>query len=268
MDNSRDKASQTKNKLPKPQSLRSLKQRLMTINASDKRIDNAPCTHGIDLFSFGGVHKDFVNKFEVEFNKASGAKHQGGIISCILSARNATSKKYAEVWTDVTKMKRVISYMLYHGTQYVLDDNINYARDVAAVAKYFEQCIAVELNKTQAIIDWTAIDELYEANQHTLIEFIRKGIPCSCLDEKYKEVKNIPKMGRCYNVECTLRRVDHSKMMCCSRCRQITYCSRECQQASWQKHKKFCNNNLAIKAEFDSKHSPPESQRQLICGEA
>ena len=222
----------------------------------DFQTDIATCTHGFDVLSIVGIRKDFVSAFEIAFNNAAdddGAA--GGIWSSIVEAKNATSEDYAEVWKDVSMMKWVISYMLYHGTRCVLDDNVDFARDLAAVTRYFEQCIAVELNKTKAIIDWTAIDELYEADEHTLVKFFRKGIRCSCLDEKYKEVKCIPKMGRCYNVECTLPdgRVERSKMMCCSRCRQMTYCSRECQQASWANHKKFCNNYLAIKAEFDAK---------------
>ena len=222
----------------------------------DFQTDIATCTHGFDVLSIVGIRKDFISAFEIAFNNAAdddGAA--GGIWSSIVEAKNATSEDYAEVWKDVSMMKWVISYMLYHGTRCVLDDNVDFARDLAAVTRYFEQCIAVELNKTKAIIDWTAIDELYEADEHTLVKFFRKGIRCSCLDEKYKEVKCIPKMGRCYNVECTLPdgRVERSKMMCCSRCRQMTYCSRECQQASWANHKKFCNNYLAIKAEFDAK---------------
>jgi len=35
-------------------------------------------------------------------------------------------------------------------------------------------------------------------------------------------------------------KVDTQKMMCCSRCKTVSYCSKECQTKAWPAHKKLC----------------------------
>jgi hypothetical protein len=54
----------------------------------------------------------------------------------------------------------------------------------------------------------------------------------------------------------TLRRGCHyccdapGKLSRCSRCRIVQYCSRDCQDADWPRHKLFCNDNRAAAAEY------------------
>ncbi len=129
------------------------------------------------------------------------------------------------------------------------------ARDYACFARYFEHHIAVELKKTQALINWPKIGELDKADDHTLVKFFRQRIPCSCLDEKYQEVKSIPKMSFCYNPQCNIpdRRVERGQTMYCSRCRCAVYCSRECHKADWPRHQEWCDMDVAIIAEFEAK---------------
>ena len=81
---------------------------------------------------------------------------------------------------------------------------------------------------------WAKVVELLSADDHTVVQFFRKRIPCSCLDEKYKEVKSVKKMGLCRNPNCSLPdhgRVERSKMFSCARCGNVNYCSVECQRA-------------------------------------
>ena len=62
---------------------------------------------------------------------------------------------------------------------------------------------------------------------------------------EYEKVKDMPKMGICSNFDCKLpkRRVERSKLHCCSKCRQRDYCSRACQKADWSNHKKKCGKS-------------------------
>jgi hypothetical protein len=78
------------------------------------------------------------------------------------------------------------------------------------------------------------------------VKYLRKNIPCNCLDEKYKEVKSITKMGVCRNPQCQVPdgRVERSKMLYCTRCCVVNYCCRECQEAAWPVHKEFCDENV------------------------
>ena len=101
--------------------------------------------------------------------------------------------------------------------------------------------IAVHGN-IQNDIYWTKVFELSSADEHTLVKFFRRRIPCSCLNEKYKEVKHVTKLGICYNPACLLpdRKTERCKLSQCTRCRQANYCSVECQRADWKSHKKTC----------------------------
>ena len=67
-----------------------------------------------------------------------------------------------------------------------------------------------------------------------------------------EEVKNITKMDICNNIHCNLpnRTTERSNTMYCSRCRCVAYCSRECQNADWSMHKRCCDTNSAIMAEW------------------
>ncbi len=153
-------------------------------------------------------------------------------------------------------MEKVVLYLLCIGTTHFLDGNTHYGVCGAAYfAIYLEQFIAGVFHKKQATIVWTKIIETLEADEHTLVRFLQKRVPCSCLDEKYKEVKSITKMGICGNPECSLpeRKAARSKMLYCTRCCAVNYCTQECQVADWQRHRKFCNSLVARKAEFDTK---------------
>ena len=147
-----------------------------------------------------------------------------------------------------------MSYLLCDGVQFYLEGSYDLARDTATMIRILEQYIAIELHRTQALYNWPKVEDTYYADLHTLVKFYRHRIPCSCLDEKYEEVKDIPKMGFCYNPECSIpnRELERSKTKCCSRCRDVTYCSRECQVADWSRHKPICDENADRIAKFEA----------------
>ena len=103
--------------------------------------------------------------------------------------------------------------------------------------------------------------ELCSCDLHTLVSFLRKRIPCKCMDEKYEEVKTLIKMGLCSNPDCSLpdRKAERNKILYCARCDQVGYCSRACQKAHWKEHKEDCRKIADLKAEFDSKQPPQQS---------
>ena len=210
------------------------------------------CTHGF-IFSLPSI--EFASAFEKSFNEAIESGDRRSFSDGLVEAKVASMDKYADVWEDSTKLKAAISYLLYIGTDAILGKN-DLAKLFAAFARYFEQYIAVKLKQDQALFNFTKIEDVYYSDDHTLVKFFRHRIPCSCLDEKYQEVEHIKKLGYCYNYpQCNYfpkGDVERSNTMYCSRCRNATYCSRECQEADWSRHKPVCDNNAAVIAKFES----------------
>ena len=155
-------------------------------------------------------------------------------------------------------MELVHSSHIAVGTQSILDGFTSDARFDATFANYFEQHTAKSLKKTQASIDNHKLSELNDADPHTLVSYFRNRIPCHCLDAKYEQVKYTTKMGECSNLgkeKCHLRynKVERSAMMSCGRCRMTHYCSTQCHKAHWKEHRKYCDEYVKEKAEFDQK---------------
>ncbi len=217
-------------------------------------IQPVPCHHGIHLL-YEGVPYQFARAFTKSFYEATRAGRPFGL--CLVDAKNATMAmdEFADVWNDSAKMKMVIAELLAFGTRGLLEGRYNHARAIATFARYLEQYIAVELEQTQAFICWPKVEETYDADEHTLVEFLRRRISCSCLDEKYEEVKSISKIGICYNPDCKHpnRMTERSNTMYCSRCRCAVYCSRECQIADLSRHKIDCDQAVMATAEFEAK---------------
>eukprot|EP00984_Skeletonema_dohrnii_P007572 scaffold2763_cov88-Skeletonema_dohrnii-CCMP3373.AAC.8 len=214
------------------------------------------CGHGLDLSSKADTNcTKFISAFEDAF-QCKADKDGDSLLVCLIAAEDATKDEFAQVWNDSAKMEIVISYFLYVGAQDILEGKYGSARIFAAFARYMEQWAAVVLKQTQALINFSKVNEIFHPSDvHTLVKFFRKRIPCSCLENKYDEVKSITKLGVCYNSECSIPRgkVERSKTMYCSRCRCATYCSHGCQKAHWAQHKPICDENAAIKAKFDAK---------------
>lgn len=196
------------------------------------------CHHGLE--SLEGRWEEFLEAFIDGYS----ACHNAGdhvICSCLNAGFHATEEKFASARNDVTKLKYAVSRCVTLGTQLVLEEgNKEHARQLASFACYFEEQIALIVHDKPMTIQ--VIGELQWADMNTLVNYFRKRIPCKCLDNKWKEVKSITKMGICGNSECSLpdRQVERKKMFCCTGCNMAYYCSAECQKANWPKHKELC----------------------------
>ena len=213
------------------------------------------CRHGFELES---REVKLCMEFSTAFDNAYYEElHSGStdMESCCDAGMAAAEEKIPDIWDSATKLKKIVSYYVARAVQYLLNGHDRHACVIASNAKYFEQRIAVYIEKTQPLIEWPQILELQFTDQRTLVKFLRKRIPCKCLDKKYNEVKSMTKMGMCSNLECThsYRMVAKSEMFCCTGCRQVFYCSPECQRAHWKcDHKEECKFMAREKAEFES----------------
>ena len=223
-------------------------------------LNQLKCRHGVEPLSSS---TDICIRFAFAFGESFDIRcdinaTDGGYLSlsqCLIEAQKDTSDELANVWIDSAKLTLTTSFFLCDGTQAVLEGNYKHARDCATIVRFLEQHIAVALKQTQALVNWPKIRECFRADLHTLVQFFGRRIPCSCLDEKYQEMKHITKVGHCYNLQCSIpdEEVERCKTKYCSRCRNAAYCSRECQEAHWPRHKADCDRFAAIIAEFNDK---------------
>lgn len=140
--------------------------------------------------------------------------------------------------TDLSKLKLVVSFLLCNATDHVLEGDIGSARHFAQFVPYFEAFVSAK--ETGEIVEqsWAAILDLCNCDdEHTLVKYLRKRIPCTCLDEKYEEVKSKSRMGVCFTCKSA---VERSKVLTCSQCGTVNYCGRKCQKAHWHGHKEMC----------------------------
>ena len=192
---------------------------------------------------------EFINAFMTAFLS------QDDLVGSFTTAYNATIDKYADVYYSM--LNTVTSMLLACGTQLIIDDDNHAAALFACLASYFEEWIALCYRETKGVPSLTKAFELSGADDNTLVSYCRKRISCSCLDEKYKEVKSVKKMGLCYNSSCSKpnRRVERCKMFSCTRCGGANYCSDACQKTHWKEHKPICDEDVKLKTAFDSKQS-------------
>lgn len=135
----------------------------------------------------------------------------------------------------------VISHFISEGTRCLLRGDIQAARGNAFFAGCFDQIR--DLMTRGKMFNAPKLTKMYHADEHTLCSFFRNRIPCSCLCQMYKEVKSVTKTDMCWNEDCSKPdrfKVDRSAMRCCRRCRQACYCSSECQEMDWTRHKSSC----------------------------
>lgn len=202
------------------------------------------CDHGLVPLPRGHVCALFVQSFLREF--IPGSKTVEAFENELENALIATKKRGEVVMSNPDMLKWVVSHFLAEGTNMLLGGKLDHAHHSAAYACMFEQWRAV---KCGALNDYFRshhgkIEELSSGtcDEHTVVSFFKKRIPCKCLDKRYTEVKSIVKMGLCNNQGCTLsdRKAERSKLMHCEQCRLVYYCSIECQKAAWPSHREFC----------------------------
>eukprot|EP00984_Skeletonema_dohrnii_P007849 scaffold2899_cov85-Skeletonema_dohrnii-CCMP3373.AAC.5 len=142
------------------QSLAAQTQQLQVGNAWPH--DTTKCSHmfhGFDPLSVEDICFHYAKAFSDAYYYEASIDGGADILGCLIAAKNATKDRFAEVSNNSAKMEIVISYYLSNGTQHILEGNYDAARALAIFARYLEQCTAVGLKQTQALVNFPKIDE-------------------------------------------------------------------------------------------------------------
>ena len=207
-------------------------------NSSNGDAKKKKCLHGFKLND--AICQRFVKDF-VESLMPS-IEREEHLADAFKIGSEATAEKFStSVLINTSRLEKIVASFLYKGTQRYLDGDMTNACLNASIACYFQQNISVLLGNTH-YIDTQLIYELHSADPHTLVSYLKRRIPCTCLDTRYKEVKSLPKMGWCCNDKCSLpgRHIERSKMFYCTGCHEACYCSPSCQKGDWSFHKQYC----------------------------
>lgn len=160
------------------------------------------CTHGYNPSSLFQARfcEDFLKTFTESYHVAStrGNSQSDRLKSAIGAWKAAvtTSIRSTSSSKNVSNTERVNPYSLAEGTKFILDGKSDAARLCALVA------LVTKSAEADGWPDHQKMFELLDGDEHSLVQFFRKQIPCSCLDEKYNQVKSITKMGICFNNSC------------------------------------------------------------------
>ena len=235
------------------------------------------CLHGV-IDPDESLDKEFIdafiNAYEGSSSQLVGARMVDGI--------NATTEKFAKVENSSNSMESIVLYFVRTGANAILDGDYETARRYAVFASYFERCIVVEdatrvanrksdkrrdeeLHnlKAQLSRSWAKVGEVF-SDQQSLVSYYKNRVPCSCLDNKYKEVKyGKKKDGICFNPMCRIPcyLVQHSATALCSQCQQTIYCSKECQVVHWPLHSKICYEVAVLRTTFIPISSTQDDQK-------
>ena len=242
------------------------------IPTAEHRDEIETCNHGYVSVEDGHICRKLIDAC---LRAADDARKRGE--NELVAATKTTMQDYPEVLQDPDKLNLVTQHFVWIGMNCILNGRNDDARWCASFAKYFEFVrleVSHYLGDTEGHAQGASkITELQSADERTLVKFFRSRIPCSCLDEKYKQVKPIIKIGLCRSDQCSLpgKKVARNAMIYCTRCSLVNYCCRECQVDDWKRHKKDCDEynkykarGEEIRAELGCKSEPCSLDRDEV----
>lgn len=154
---------------------------------TERSCDAKKCAHGCPALPDGNVIHEFLNAFTVGYNSATDDGEER-----FVAAIQATRETYPEIWNDWILLGLAVSVLVTNGIESILDENGNLedARGNVAFACFFEQWIDFLQHEATAIANKKTIAGLLNADEYTVVSFLKKHISCTCLNEKHTQVKS------------------------------------------------------------------------------
>ena len=207
-----------------------------------------PCFHGCNDNKFDESHdcQKFMDDMVDVFCECK-------TMGTIHYATSVAAQKYPEILNDPAKLKWIASIFVSNGVDSLLSSSPDGLYICCTYyAEWIHQHVACALNKSAPIMYNARLDELLVAGVRRNISYLKKRIPCSCLDALYEKMKHLPKMGLCGGLNCSHpdNKVEIDKMWSCEACRRGHYCSKESQADHWPSHKEECK----VWSEWEAAH--------------
>eukprot|EP00985_Skeletonema_marinoi_P035422 scaffold46498_cov219-Skeletonema_marinoi.AAC.1 len=155
------------------------------------KFKQSSCTHGWNHAEYPDRHDCYNFKWSVldVFRRTKS-------ISDIFDAaeKAALQHKYPEIWKDPAKLEWIASAFVSIGVEAIIRecDKYLYAYSVA-YSEWIHQHVACELHKSVPAVYSARLNELIYADKRRIISYLKKRIPCSCLNSSYNVVKHLPK---------------------------------------------------------------------------
>ena len=207
--------------------------RLRNRNIVSSFSKSLPCTHGWNPSEYPHGHDG--HKF-IEAVAEMITNRQVSFFEIILFSSENDVVKNCLVSVDW-----IVSALIAIGSELVLQgaiDTDEYVVKAIAFSEALRQSQMTFLHRTQPAVYHARIEDLRYADIRRRISYMKKRIPCSCVDAEYKEVKSLPKTGLCSGCG---GNYELSSLKSCGSCRKAHYCSKACQKADWKRHKEECN---------------------------
>ena len=202
------------------------------------RWNGGECRHGCPKppLPTGHIASKFVNAFLDKNNKNA------------CEGLTFAYKKAPGALNHEANRKLLIDYFVANGIEMLIDSDSyptwqSSAASMAGAILAFENydaskdLMAVMVDLFRENPDRLKNQDLAEGCERSLTRFFMKRTSCSCLDAKYAVVKTQPKTGICRH--CKLRK-ERCSLFVCSCCERRQYCSQECFEKAWPRHKSFC----------------------------
>ena len=164
----------------------------------------------------------FVKTYFEELSKASIGECSNNTSPLTLALKATRSTLMKNYPVDQIKQKQIIDYFVMIGANSLISNCDLWTARISAT-------VIATLEGEKKGQDLLKYGDVIGGCSRSLFKFYIDRIVCTCLDEKYKNLKaEKPKTGLCQHC---VRRTERSKLFVCSQCNEAQYCSRKCQIA-------------------------------------
>jgi hypothetical protein len=217
-------------------------------------VDNLGCLHGAD-HDIGRLTLPLVNIFIAEFQmklRIAVGEMLNKVVSdgfCDFNSRTMWDEimpsNVHPDYKDKSACDMLVACLVCIGTNYICTlppcFHSYYASFIAQTILFIEAMSTGTPEVVHGLEYNSKLRDMWD-DKKRIVTFFHKRNGCSCLKEIYIQQKAQPKMSICYHCQ---KHFERKKIMLCTQCKFVQYCSTECQRANWPNHREWCKQRHA-----------------------